>query len=405
MAENTSAKASQDGLRVLTIHGGGLQGLAIISVIDELCSRISQGSMSNKSQVPSELFDIICGTGIGALIATLFGRYQLDVSRCKQVYMDLSDYLEERNASRRSSGKIIRQEDVHNFLQTLVRDEGWSDSMDYMLDGNPLGQQHFVLASRLTHRGKSTVDVFRGSKLPVNTRKPLPGAQIKGAKVSLRTAQAVAHPIPSFKQESSPDEFTVTQHGQQLHEIVGVALHHAKTFCSPCEVTFMANIGPSMASNETMCTSSKLPDSPREWVAQKVLPITSPIKSIVKATMKTLSGNESTHPVQEPQRTKSLSMMQWPIQGLGFSLDHPKTPIAEANQDTVPAEALAPAMDLGERLFNFDTTIQGLAGGENDMTDLRETRASIRHMVAFMHASGLFEEAVMQHRIRRELIS
>lgn len=247
--------ATENGLKILTIHGQGLHGLAIITVIDELCSRISHGQCK-KNQVPGELFDIICRTGIGAFIATLLERYQLDLPRCKQAYMDLSQHIEERNASRCSTQKEIRQEDVQDFLQALIHEEGWSDSMNFSKDDIPAGRRHFVLAGKHKSYGQSSIEVSHGANIPAETLlKIVHGNE---AEVVIRTGQAVAHPVSVPPLDVNQGKTSTNEADQDLHEIVAIAMRYARTFCNPYEVTFVANIGPSPAINPTVPSVAKL---------------------------------------------------------------------------------------------------------------------------------------------------
>lgn len=141
------------GLKVLALHGDGLHGLGIISVIDELCSRIAVTQYAR----PCELFDVICGTGIGAFVAVLLGRYCLDIGKCKQIYMDLAEFVEERQSTRRMShSRVIEEDDVRDFMELLIDEEGWSDTMEIPATAKHQACQHvFVVRSQRQNSGKS----------------------------------------------------------------------------------------------------------------------------------------------------------------------------------------------------------------------------------------------------------
>lgn len=151
-----SRKDSIDGaLRVLTLHGDGLQGLSIVSVIDELCSKITETNGLTQYSRPSELFDVICGTGIGALMAVLLGEYCLDIGKCKEVYMDLAEFIEEIEATRRGLRTgAIEEEDIREFMEILINEEGWSDVMEIPATvGRKVCQHVFVARSPINMMG------------------------------------------------------------------------------------------------------------------------------------------------------------------------------------------------------------------------------------------------------------
>ena len=56
----------QKGLRILSLDGGGTKGVLSIALLKELMTRVGNDK-------PHEVFDIICGTSTGGIIATLLG--------------------------------------------------------------------------------------------------------------------------------------------------------------------------------------------------------------------------------------------------------------------------------------------------------------------------------------------
>jgi len=58
--------AGQRGLRILSFDGGGTRGVLSIAMLKELLRRVGEPNAY-------ELFDIICGTSTGGIIAVLLG--------------------------------------------------------------------------------------------------------------------------------------------------------------------------------------------------------------------------------------------------------------------------------------------------------------------------------------------
>ena len=75
-------------LRILSLDGGGVRGLAELLIIQNLMQRIQflskgrgkshpGGGGSRTLPLPSQFFDLICGTSTGGLIALMLGRLNM----------------------------------------------------------------------------------------------------------------------------------------------------------------------------------------------------------------------------------------------------------------------------------------------------------------------------------------
>jgi hypothetical protein len=79
------------GKRILTIDGGGFRGLGCLLILEQIMKEVSK--RSRQSLVPCEVFDLICGTSTGGLIAILLGRFGLDCHAAIDVYKSLATKL------------------------------------------------------------------------------------------------------------------------------------------------------------------------------------------------------------------------------------------------------------------------------------------------------------------------
>ena len=67
-------------LRILTIDGGGLQGVSPLLILNRLLVSIADGSEDPiKKPRPCDVFDVIAGYGAGGWLALLLGRFRMDV--------------------------------------------------------------------------------------------------------------------------------------------------------------------------------------------------------------------------------------------------------------------------------------------------------------------------------------
>lgn len=75
---------------VLSIDGGGFKGLACLFVLAHLMVEISGGDDEDALiHRPCQIFDLICGTSTGGLIAILLGRFGLSCEEAIDVYREV----------------------------------------------------------------------------------------------------------------------------------------------------------------------------------------------------------------------------------------------------------------------------------------------------------------------------
>src|SRR5271167_4865242 len=70
-------------LRILSLDGGGVRGISSLFILKELMCQASRQLAADKPNEarsiirPCEVFDIICGTSSGGLIALMLGRLEM----------------------------------------------------------------------------------------------------------------------------------------------------------------------------------------------------------------------------------------------------------------------------------------------------------------------------------------
>ena len=85
-------------LKILTIDGGGLQGISTLLILHKLLNAIAlnNGSPDSKPR-PCDVFDVIAGIGPGGWLALLLGRFQMDVSAALAEWYNLIDCITPRS--------------------------------------------------------------------------------------------------------------------------------------------------------------------------------------------------------------------------------------------------------------------------------------------------------------------
>ncbi|KID81420.1 Ankyrin repeat-containing domain protein [Metarhizium guizhouense ARSEF 977] len=93
MSYSTSSGAP---LRILTIDGGGVRGISSLYILKDIMAQVKRQYKAdhpddpNKKLRPCDVFDLICGTSTGGLIALMLGRLKMDVSDVISQYGQMS---------------------------------------------------------------------------------------------------------------------------------------------------------------------------------------------------------------------------------------------------------------------------------------------------------------------------
>lgn len=76
---------AKKGLRILSMDGGGMKGLATVQMLKQ----IEQGT----GKRIHEMFDLICGTSTGGMLAMALGIKQMTLDQCEEIYTKLGASL------------------------------------------------------------------------------------------------------------------------------------------------------------------------------------------------------------------------------------------------------------------------------------------------------------------------
>ncbi|KAF9058505.1 acyl transferase/acyl hydrolase/lysophospholipase [Rhodocollybia butyracea] len=88
---------------VLSIDGGGFRGLACLVMLNHLMEILNRDQ--DTTLLPCDVFDLICGTSTGGLIAILLGRLGLDCITAISIYKELGSDLFGNSANEKIVGK------------------------------------------------------------------------------------------------------------------------------------------------------------------------------------------------------------------------------------------------------------------------------------------------------------
>ncbi|KAH6831397.1 phospholipase A I-like protein [Perilla frutescens var. hirtella] len=116
------------GLRILTMDGGGMKGLATVKML----KAIEKGT----GKQIHELFDLICGTSTGGMLAVALGIKSMTLEKCEEIYKEL--------------GKLVFAEPVPKENEAAT----WREKLDQLYKSS---SQSFRV---VVHGSKHSADQF-----------------------------------------------------------------------------------------------------------------------------------------------------------------------------------------------------------------------------------------------------
>ncbi|KAJ7895905.1 hypothetical protein B0H14DRAFT_542649 [Mycena olivaceomarginata] len=94
------------GLRLLSLDGGGIRGLSMILILEHLMYKLKVAENLPGIPHPCDYFDLIGGTSTGGLIALMLGRLRMSVEDSKKAYGQLTKEVFSDVKFHRSDGKF-----------------------------------------------------------------------------------------------------------------------------------------------------------------------------------------------------------------------------------------------------------------------------------------------------------
>ncbi|KAL1972818.1 hypothetical protein VTN31DRAFT_6360 [Thermomyces dupontii] len=85
--------ASEKPLRILSLDGGGIQGLSSLLILENIMEKIRDAKGLDHVPRPCEHFDLIGGTSTGGIIAIMLGRLRMTVDECIRAYRNVAQQV------------------------------------------------------------------------------------------------------------------------------------------------------------------------------------------------------------------------------------------------------------------------------------------------------------------------
>ncbi|PVF91879.1 FabD/lysophospholipase-like protein, partial [Serendipita vermifera] len=121
---------STEGIRILSLDGGGPGCFSQLVILDEIMGRIAHdGQLDKKQMRPADYFDLMGGVGFGAYIGFMLGALRMTVKEAMKELHTLGSKLRMGDTDAQISPSE-RLDILKNGVQQMLRDQGVSETVD-----------------------------------------------------------------------------------------------------------------------------------------------------------------------------------------------------------------------------------------------------------------------------------
>ncbi|KAF8065282.1 hypothetical protein FPV67DRAFT_1451063 [Lyophyllum atratum] len=119
MSSEESGGHKGDGLRLLSLDGGGIRGISELVILKEIMHRIQAEERLGETPLPCQYFDMIGGTSTGGLIALMLGRLGASVQE-EAIKEIIFKYEGDREAHMRTENPLTSCKTCNNPLAQVI---------------------------------------------------------------------------------------------------------------------------------------------------------------------------------------------------------------------------------------------------------------------------------------------
>ncbi|KAK4421328.1 Phospholipase A I [Sesamum alatum] len=175
-------KVPKRGLRILSMDGGGMKGLATVKILKEI--------ERNTGRQMHELFDLICGTSTGGMLAVALGIKSMSLERCEGIYKELGkvvfaaapspkdneaatwrEKLDQLYKSSSQSFRVVVHGSKHSAdeFERLLKEMCADDDGDLLIESALKGIPKVFVVSTLVSVAPAQPFIFRNYQYPAGT--------------------------------------------------------------------------------------------------------------------------------------------------------------------------------------------------------------------------------------------
>ncbi|KAF3388415.1 Phospholipase A I [Penicillium rolfsii] len=239
-------------LRVLSLDGGGVRGIASLLILQAVLDKAAPGKK------PCEIFDMIGGTSTGGLIAIMLSRLQMTVAECiaqydnvmKEVFPETGDIKKAFNLA--THGEFYDSSNLENIIKKLIKDKLGDSDVDLLDETGPC--KFFLMATNSQAANNRAPVFLRSYKNPNNME--------NSALVNMKLWQAAraTSAAPAYFKPLQVDGYTLVDGGLGANNPLGWLWTEVLGVFGPTRATdCFLSIGTGIAANAPVIQPGIIP--------------------------------------------------------------------------------------------------------------------------------------------------
>ncbi|KAF8770628.1 Calcium-independent phospholipase A2-gamma like protein [Argiope bruennichi] len=219
-----------DGIRILSIDGGGTRGIMAIEILRQLEAK------TNKKVY--ELFDFICGVSSGAILSLLLGGLRVSLDECEYLYRKLSDEIFCRSAIWGTSRLMWSHAyyDTTAWVNVLKKTFGETLMIDTAKDKDT---PKLAVVSAIMNLPHLQAFVFRNYDFPPRIQSYYRGSCRYRMWESIRASGAA----PGYFEEYCLDDYLHQDGGVLINNPAALAIHEAQLLWPSDSIQCVMSLG------------------------------------------------------------------------------------------------------------------------------------------------------------------
>ncbi|QRV84636.1 kinesin light chain [Ceratobasidium sp. AG-Ba] len=218
------------GINVLILEGGGARGLSSLIILDELMARLGHSLELETQPMVRDYFDIVAGTGTGAVIACIVGRLGMSIQRAIECYVKLADVFSERKRIGTTTYKTTKLQAV---LKGMIREVTGDENTRMMETKDSDKCRTMVFAMSAHNMNAGLPCIFRSYQGVSNQMPDSPIWKVLSATMAQPEMFKQVDIGPDYLRQSFIDEVKAVMPSQDLSSIVCIGSGHSDTIQLP----------------------------------------------------------------------------------------------------------------------------------------------------------------------------
>ncbi|KAJ1433685.1 acyl transferase/acyl hydrolase/lysophospholipase, partial [Ochromonadaceae sp. CCMP2298] len=225
--------AGQRGLRILSLDGGGTRGVLSIAYLKEIMRRVNTNQQGGEME-PHQMFDLICGTSTGGVIAYLLGAQRASLASTEVLY----DSFIEKVFGHRSNLRLVTDRAAYDeaALEALLF-EMCGDQL--LLDSWQRNCTNFFCISTKVNTNPPQTNIWRNYNYPPGQKSRYPGA----CRVNTFTAVRATTAAPTFFTPVPWENGLYVDGALVANNPTAVAIQEAKVLFPGVPIEMIVSIG------------------------------------------------------------------------------------------------------------------------------------------------------------------